>query len=149
MESKSTIPWHGQVYVALSRCKTLEGMVLSSPISDQCIKSDVSVDAISREIEQNPPTRSSLDRSKREYEESLLLDLFNFSLLNGRLFYLIKIADQHAESLPPGLADALRVIALQVKENVINVAEKFKGQLFHLFNMGIASGLIGAKVRNH
>ncbi len=124
---------HGQVYVALSRCKTLEGLVLSSPISDQCIKSDVSVDAISRDIEQNPPTRSSLDRSKREYEESLLLDLFNFSLLNGRLFYLIKIADQHVESLPAALADTLRSLAVELKESVLDVADRFKGQLFQLF----------------
>jgi ATP-dependent exoDNAse (exonuclease V) alpha subunit len=46
---------HGQVYVALSRCKTLEGMVLSTPISNQSIKSDAKVSGFNREIEQNPP----------------------------------------------------------------------------------------------
>ena len=36
---------HGQTYVALSRCKSLEGMVLSSPLSRSAIISDSTVDS--------------------------------------------------------------------------------------------------------
>ena len=34
---------HGQIYVALSRCKTIEGMVLSSPISSRGIETDKAI----------------------------------------------------------------------------------------------------------
>jgi len=44
---------HGQVYVALSRCRTLKGMVLSSPISPRAIKTDGTVLRFVRQTGEN------------------------------------------------------------------------------------------------
>lgn len=53
----------GQVYVALSRCKTLEGMVLASPIPPQAIICDERVDSyISHQEEAAQRTSSSYPR---------------------------------------------------------------------------------------
>ncbi len=41
---------HGQTYVALSRCKTLEGMVLSQPLSRGAIISSQTVDAFTSQL---------------------------------------------------------------------------------------------------
>ncbi len=48
---------HGQIYVALSRCKTMEGMVLSSPISSRGIEIDKAIMCFDENAHQNPPSK--------------------------------------------------------------------------------------------
>lgn len=72
----------GQVYVALSRCKSLDGLVLTSPISDRLIIRDSRVsDYISHQQEAAEKSIEALPDLKEEYFRNLLLDLFNFNEL--------------------------------------------------------------------
>lgn len=69
----------GQVYVALSRCRTLEGLVLASPIPPNAIINDNDVDSYI--VRQNEEARRSiglLPVLKQEYHRQLLLELFDF-----------------------------------------------------------------------
>lgn len=69
----------GQVYVALSRCKTLEGMVLSAPIESRAIIADKRVeDYIGHQEEEAQKSISQLPQLKEEYYRFLLLELFDF-----------------------------------------------------------------------
>jgi hypothetical protein len=69
----------GQVYVALSRCKTLEGMVLSAPIEAHAIIADKRVeDYIGHQEEEAQKSISQLPQLKEEYYRFLLLELFDF-----------------------------------------------------------------------
>ena len=69
----------GQVYVALSRCRTLEGMVLATPLEPRAIINDQCVDSyISRQEEEARRSIAQLPTLKQEYERHLLLQLFDF-----------------------------------------------------------------------
>lgn len=68
----------GQVYVALSRCKTLAGLVLASPISEKAIIKDNRVtDYISHQEEAAKASIERLPKLKEEYHRQLLTELFN------------------------------------------------------------------------
>ena len=70
----------GQVYVALSRCKTLEGLVLASPIGNTAIINDNRVsEYISHQTEEAEKSISALPALKEEYHRQLLIELFNFN----------------------------------------------------------------------
>ena len=72
----------GQVYVALSRCRTLEGLVLASPLQRSAIISDVRVESyIARQEKDAQASIEQLPTLKQEYERYLLLQLFDFSAL--------------------------------------------------------------------
>ena len=120
---------HGQVYVALSRCKTLEGMVLSTPISNQCIKSDSKVSVFSREIEQNPPGKELLEMSKLAFQQNLLFELFDFQPLLRRVNYSIKLMNEHQESILPALKAVFVQMSSKLQQDLVDVSDKFKGQL--------------------
>ena len=69
----------GQVYVALSRCRSLEGLVLAAPIAPRSIINDARVDSyIARQEEEARRSIGQLPTLKEEYERHLLLDLFDF-----------------------------------------------------------------------
>jgi len=122
---------HGQVYVALSRCKTMDGMVLSTPISNQCIKSDAKVSVFNHEIEKNPPGQELLAQSKLAFQHSLLFELIDFQPSLRRLNYCVKLMIEHQESILPALKDLFVLMSEEVKRDMCDVAEKFKGQLQH------------------
>ena len=70
----------GQVYVALSRCRTLEGMTLSTPIEPHAIINDQRVSHyILHQSEAAEDSIRQLPALKEEYEMLLLIDLFTFS----------------------------------------------------------------------
>lgn len=125
---------HGQVYVALSRCKTMEGMVLSTPISNQCIKSDAKVSVFNREIELNPPGQELLAQSKLAFQHSLLFELIDFQPSLRRLNYCVKLMYEHQESILPVMKDLFVLMSAEVKRDLCDVSEKFKGQLQHLLS---------------
>lgn len=69
---------HGQTYVALSRCKSLEGLVLKSRITPTQIISDSNVISFNENAEANQPNDDILKKSKRKFQLDLISEIFNF-----------------------------------------------------------------------
>lgn len=129
---------HGQVYVALSRCKTLEGMVLSSPIADFSVKNDNSVAGFSAEVEKNQPGEAELEKSKKEFVYELLSELFDFKLIHRQIHYIQKFWDENSSSLMGNLNHQLNIITDKLNSEIITVATKFNVQINKLiFNDSI------------
>jgi len=82
---------HGQVYVALSRCRNMEGMVLSSPLASRGMGPDEAILSFDRQERQNPPTKEHLELAKVSFQQQLLLECFDMSSLRGRLKYLLRL----------------------------------------------------------
>ena len=120
---------HGQVYVALSRCKTLEGLVLSTPIGSSAIKNDAQVTTFNREVEQNQPGEELLKDAKFSYQISLLNELFDFHLINRRVYYCVRLMSEHHESLQPSLQGIFEKMGAAIKSDLADVSDKFKVQL--------------------
>jgi hypothetical protein len=120
---------HGQVYVALSRCKTLEGMVLSSPIPSRGIETDASVLNFVEKARQNPPSETQLQAAKVSYQQQLLLTCFDFQSLRNRLNYFMRLLAGNAGLVQiTGLSDVIE-LRESAEKQIFAVSEKFKLQL--------------------
>ncbi len=86
---------HGQTYVALSRCKSLKGMVLSSPLSRSAVISDHTVSAFIRQMEQNKPTGETLSLMQRMYIRQTLNELFDLEPLYQTLDQMVRLLSEH------------------------------------------------------
>ncbi len=69
---------HGQTYVALSRCKTLEGIILKTPISSRSIINDNKVTLFTDTIEKEKPNEKILKEAEKEYQLNCIVELFNY-----------------------------------------------------------------------
>lgn len=123
---------HGQVYVALSRCKTLEGMVLSAPINRGAVISDAVVKSFTEYVGQHQPGQEELSEARRRYFLELLVELFDYKPVLRRISAVTRVFNDHLGRLYPELAERWRNAREVCHTEMADVGDKFKNQLSHL-----------------
>lgn len=119
---------HGQTYVALSRCKTLEGLVLRSKINCNQIISDSNVLAFNKSAEENQPDEIILKQSKTEFQLNLISEVFDFFKCIYPIRRILDIYYNNKGSIEGNVEKPL----IEIKEavtSILKVANSFKVQL--------------------
>ena len=111
---------YGQVYVALSRCKSFEGLVLSSPITPQCAFNNNDVEIFNSNIPSHEYAASNLIIAQSQF--------FFDNLLHKGINELHNIANNNISKLYPTQTNDLTNIQKETTELLI-VAERFIGQI--------------------
>lgn len=128
---------HGQVYVALSRCKSLEGIVLRSKIMSSSVRTDSVVQQYTEDADKNAPDAQHLTRSKSEFQQSLILELFDFDRLRRHFKQTDRLLYEHDNTLDPEARQQLKAIETQTVEQVFAMADRFIPQVRHYFAQDI------------
>lgn len=133
---------HGQTYVALSRCKSLEGVVLTSLIPPEAIIADNSVDKFSREMRSKPVVEAELGRMRNEYALRLLTELYTFEKERISLAQIVRIFEEFLMSTYPDTMEAYKQQLSEYDLDVMAVSGRFHGQYQRLLDEN--EGEVGA-----
>lgn len=113
---------HGQAYVALSRCRTLFGMVLRNPIAAQNIIGDPAVIRYNTQVQ----NKTDLEVDRLRYAQFLLTELFNFNGLKSRLHNFEHLLSNHITAVAEKSA---RQLKLHEPERIQKAAAYFSNEL--------------------
>ena len=120
---------HGQVYVALSRCKSLEGLVLGSPLRAGVLINDPAVERFTEGIAGNRPSPKQLSDARRTYYLQLLKELFDYRRILSRMQYVARLFGEHLWKLYPELTARCRTVRECCLHDMTEVGERFQAQL--------------------
>ncbi len=123
---------HGQTYVALSRCKTLEGIILSTNIAESAIICDRTVSSFNKQVEENQPDENKLIEAKNSFQFDLIDELFDYKQINYRFKRIEKIIAEHGSSIHGNIKENLLKIQREVLPNLSGIAAKFMQQVIKL-----------------
>ncbi len=120
----------GQVYVALSRCRTLEGLVLASPLDARAVINDERVDSyISQQEYQAERSIQQLPVLKQEYERYLLMQLFDFRSILYLEESMVRIFAEFFYHSHASLKQLHDQTLFDLRQRIIDVAVKWQQKI--------------------
>lgn len=120
----------GQVYVALSRCRNLEGLVLSSKITPSAVINDCVVDNyMARQQEQATQSIAILPNLKDEYYRALLIEMFDFSAIQRLESAVLRLLLEHFSLAFSQIASMHKEAMAELTKRVVEVAGKWQTQM--------------------
>ncbi len=125
---------HGQVYVALSRCRTFEGMVLTTPLVQNALKTDTNVITFNNWARQNAPTKNQLEMEKIFFQQKLLMECFDFKKLGFLLNRLVSLVRGNGDLIHISGTTDLGEMKTTTEQEICTVGTNFQNQLHGLFS---------------
>ena len=117
----------GQVYVALSRCRTLEGLVLAAPLTAHAVINDERVDAyIAQQETEAQRSIGQLPTLKQEYERHLLLQLFDLRAVQYQEETMVRIFAEYFYHSHASLKQLHDQALMDIGQRITSVADKWR-----------------------
>jgi ATP-dependent exoDNAse (exonuclease V) alpha subunit len=126
----------GQVYVALSRCTNLEGLILHSRINQYSIKNDERITEFSENKNSLSQLENKLLQAKHNYQQSLLLQLFDFLVMIKMTEELLLLLNDNAASFNAESLSWTEKLLTNFR-TLQEVSQKFHPQLQEFFQQPI------------
>jgi len=123
----------GQVYVALSRCKSLDGMVLLTKVPQSAVMVDRRVQQYAAGGKQMDELQRFFASSKIQFQQQMLLQIFDAEKLLAAAHGIQRMIQEHEESFGD-MAMPWAVGFLQQSLELNDTASKFQQQLKQHFS---------------
>ena len=120
---------HGQVYVALSRCTSLEGLVLKTPIASHALVNDFSVNRFVDALPEREPTQEKVDQLRHDYELETMLELIDFESIYKDFGKLMKVIYDNDTLFERSLIQDLSQRRNRIFEELCQIGNKFESQI--------------------
>lgn len=120
---------HGQVYVALSRCTSLEGLVLKTRITSNALVNDFSVNQFVDALPEKEPTQEKVDQLRHDYELETMLELTDFDGIYKDFGRLMKVVYDNDTLFESAMIQDLSQRRNKIYEELCGVGIKFEGQI--------------------
>jgi len=119
---------HGQTYVALSRCRTLEGLVLSTPIPPSAVITDADVNSFTEGLAATTPDDTQIAQKENAFYLHLVEELFTFQAEATLFDRILRLMEEHFYRQFPRMLHTLRENRSLFRMQTEAVASRFHAQ---------------------
>ena len=135
----------GQVYVALSRCRTLEGISLETPISASALYNDSHISRFNQAVCPFDSVQSSLEAAEKGHKFNVLREIFNFGGIVKTFGWFMKHWRAGYEKLYPTESEILLSHQRKLYE-LRKTADTFSRQITHIETTGASEEYLNERL---